>query len=168
MLVCVVGWYSPFFTAGFWRAFHPAGWVRYRGLHVRVPWPWTATDFSGEDPSFAPQGLELKKTPFTANKRSLSDSIFVTVISPDPGVSADRQTGAWMDTFRQTHPTETLDSRTPQAIPQGATCLAARKDQHVVSVVWTCVSVEGGWVANFEGNRADEPVFFDIVSHLKR
>lgn len=169
VLVCLMGWYGPFFTAGIWHVFHPAGWVQYRGLHVRVPWPWTAdVDFSGEDPSLSPQGLALKKTPYAVNRRVLSQAIFVTEISPDPGITAEQQAGAWMDTFRKTHPADSFESRTLPAVPAEAICSAAREDQHAVDVVWTCISVEGGWVANFEGNRADEPVFFDIVAQLKR
>jgi hypothetical protein len=169
VLVCMVGWYSPFFTAGIWHVFHPTGWVRYRSLHVRVPWPWTAdTEVSGEDPSFAPQGLALKKTPFRVDRRTRSDTIFVTVISPDPGVSAEQQTLAWMETFRQTHSEQTVDNRTPEAIPGKANCALARGRRADEDMVWTCISVQGGWVANFEGNRADEPVFFEIVAHLKR
>jgi hypothetical protein len=168
-LVCVAGWYSPFVTAGIWHVFHPGGWANYRGLRVRVPWPWTADTYAtGEDPTLAPQGLTLKKTPFTVNKRSLSDSIFITVISQDPGVTVEQQTEAWMETFRMTHPAESFDSRTPKTIPANARCAVARGERSDVDVVWTCITVGGGWVANFEGSRADEPVFFDIVMHLKR
>jgi len=169
VLVCVAGWYSPLAPAAIWRLFHPTGWVNYRGLRVRVPWPWIAnTDATGEDPSAVPQGMALKKTPFAVNHRSMTETIFVTVISQDPGITAEGQTEAWMETFRMTHPGDTFDTQTPKAIPAGASCTVARDDQKQNDAVWTCISIRGGWVANYEGCWAGASEFFDMLTHLRR
>jgi hypothetical protein len=168
-LVCAAGWYSPLATAAIWHLLHPVGWVKYRGLQVRVPWPWIAdVDADREDPSATPQGLSLKKSPFAVNRRALGQSIFVTVIAQDPGVTAEQQTSEWMKTFRATHPGETFDGNAPVALPSGASCSRAESDAGSKPIVWTCISVSGGWVADYEGYAPDVPVFFDVVARLKR
>jgi len=162
-----VAWYSPLLRAGSWHLFHPRGWIDYRGLRVRVPWPWFADASQETDDSAAsPQGLSIKKTPFTLNRLSESETIFVTVITPDPGVTAEREKDDWLRAFRAAHPSATVDP-TPLAIVPGANCLRARNPGSYPELVWTCISVAGGWVADMEGQRADEPVFFEIVTHLK-
>ena len=63
-LVGVCGWYGPVITASLWHVCHPRGWVEYRGLRVRVPWPWVAdTEAEDADPTMTPQGLQLKRMP---------------------------------------------------------------------------------------------------------
>jgi hypothetical protein len=169
VLVCVAGWYSPLATAAIWHLLHPIGWVNYRGLQVRVPWPWIADgDASREDPLATPQGLSLKKTPFAVNRRVLGQSIFVTVISRDPGVAEEQQTADWIRTFRATHQGADFEDKTPIALPSGASCLQAASDPGPGQIVWTCISVSGGWVADYEGYAPDVRVFFDIVAHFKR
>jgi hypothetical protein len=168
-LVGVSGWYSPIVTASLWRVFHPRGWVQYRGLYVQVPWPWIADTEGSEDDAMAtPQGLGLRRMPQTIIRRLPPQSIFVTVISPDPGVTAEQQTSLWMKTFRQTHTGAKFAETTPVAIPDGASCLRADNPSNPRDVVWTCISVGGGWVANLEGHRSDEPVFFEVIGGLKR
>jgi hypothetical protein len=169
ILVAVACWYSPLVTAGLWHLFHPGGWVSYRGLRIRVPWPWIAdTELDSADPTVAPQGLALKKSPTTANRLSAGQLIFVTVISPDPGTTAEQQTSEWMRSFRETHPGRAFSDRTPVALPSGASCLQARSRQQNKEEVWTCISVENGWVSNFEGRPGEETAFFEIVRNLKR
>ena len=70
-VVSVSGWYSPFLTASGWHVFHPHGWVDYRGLHIRVPWPWTAEDTEAidDDPTVTPLGVALKKMPYEMIRR---------------------------------------------------------------------------------------------------
>jgi hypothetical protein len=168
-LAGVVGWYSPWITASLWRVFHPGGQVKYRGLQVQVPWPWVAdTDANREDPTVTPQGLALKKLPPTMNHRLPPQSLFVTVISPDPGLTAEEQTAQWMKMFRETHPGAEFAAGTPVAIPAGASCLSATSVDKPNDVVWTCISVKQGWVANFEGRKHDEAVFLEVVRGLKR
>jgi len=165
----VAGWYSPLITATIWHVFHPRGWVEYRGLHIRVPWPWIAdTDLIGADPTVTPQGIALKKMPNEIVHRLPTQSLFVTVISPDPGLSAGQQTERWMDLFRASHPGAAFNPTPPMAIPRGASCLSARGYSQEGGIIWTCIFVEGGWVANFEGQDGDVPVFFQIVLELKR
>ena len=168
-VVSVSGWYSPFLTAAGWHVFHPHGWVDYRGLHIRVPWPWTAEDTEAidADPTVTPLGVALKKMPYEMIRRLPRQSIFVTVISPDRGVSAEEQTKRWMEMFRASHPGARFEAATG-AIPAGASCLSASNDSSPEEVVWTCISVGGGWVANFEGQKGDEPVFFQVITDLKR
>jgi hypothetical protein len=168
-LVGVSGWYSPIITASLWRVFHPRGWVDYRGLYVQVPWPWTADTEAGEDDAMVtPQGLGLRRMPPTIIHRLPPQSIFVTVISRDPGVTAEQQTSQWMKMFRETHPEAEFAAATPWAIPEGAHCLRAVSPSSPRDVVWTCISVGGGWVANLEGHPSDEPVFFEMIGGLKR
>jgi hypothetical protein len=139
------------------------------GLLVRVPWPWVAdTDAIREDPTVTPQGLALKKMPPTLTGRVPPQSLFVTVISPDPGVTAEQQTAQWMKIFRDTHPGAEFEAATPVAIPGGASCLSADVHAKAEDVVWTCISVSGGWVANFEGHQRDERVFFEVIRGLRR
>jgi len=159
-------------TAAGWRLFHPKGSVSYHGLHVIVPWPWTAdSQFdseleTAEDPA-TPQGLLLKRMPFAMARHEPAQTIFVTVISPDPGVTAEQQTTGWMSSFRATHTACQFDEMTPSSIPEGSKCLSARNHEDEQDVVWTCISVEHGWVANFGGHTSEEPVFFRIVENLK-
>ncbi len=168
-LAAVAGWYSPALTAAGWHVFHPHGWVEYRGLHIRVPWPWTAEDTEAidGDPTVTPLGIALRKMPYEMIRRLPRQSIFVTVISPDPGVSAEEQTKRWMEMFRESHPGARFGTAAV-AIPAGASCLSASNDSSPDDVVWTCISVSGGWVANFEGRKRGEPVFFQVVTDLKR
>ncbi len=169
VLAGAAGWYSPWITASAWRFFHPRGEVKYRGLLVRVPWPWVAdTDAIREDPTVTPQGLALKKMPPTLAQRVPPQSLFVTVISPDPAMTAEQQTAQWMKIFRDTHPGAEFEAATPVAIPGGASCLSVDVQAKPEDVVWTCISVSGGWVANFEGRERDEPVFFEVIRGLKR
>jgi hypothetical protein len=169
LLVAAAGWYSPLLSTAGWHVFHPRGWVNYRGLHVRVPWPWTADiDSVNSDPTLTPQGLSLKKNAYTLGRNVAADMIFVTVVSADPGVSASQQTEAWMTSFRATHPGSIFDSRSSVAAPAGATCLSARNHWSRPSVIWTCISVDAGWEADYEGWDGDEPVFFGIVRDLRK
>lgn len=166
--VGIAAWYSPFLAAVGWHVFHPRGSVEYRGLHVLVPWPWTVETWTDEGgPAASPQGISLKHTPPSMDRGLTNQSIFVTVLKSDAGVTPERQHDEWMEMFRATHPGATFDNRTPEAIPAGASCLSARSHWNQNGVVWTCISVQNGWVADFEGYERDVPVFFKIVGNLK-
>jgi hypothetical protein len=182
-IVAGAAWYSPWIEAAGWRVFHPGGRVSYRGLRVLVPWPWTANEEAVKaEAAVSPQGILLRRTPYTLQRRSLNQSIFVTVISADPGVSAARQQDGWLEMFRATHPGASFEGRTlasgGAASSPAASCLSARypatsdgaspEGAGAQGVVWTCISVENGWVANFEGRDGDADVFFRVVGSLKR
>jgi hypothetical protein len=164
----VAGWYGPTVTAATWHVFHPTGWVSYRGLRVKVPWPWVSdVDAVEADPTVAPEGIAIKRTAYTMARRQSAQAIFITVISPEPDLSPEQQVASWMNNFRATHPGREFDETPPVAAPPGASCLGARPgDEH--DIVWTCISVSGGWIAVFEGHARDEPTFFRIVADLKR
>lgn len=165
----VAGWYSPWITASLWHVFHPRGWVDYRGLQVKVPWPWIAdAESGGDDSGVTPQGLALRKLPPNMLHGMAAQSLFVTVISADRGFTPERQTQSWLEMFRASHPGATFDSATPVAIPPGVSCLSADIHTKPEDVQWTCISVSGGWVANFEGHQRDEPAFFEVIGGLKR
>jgi hypothetical protein len=170
--VCLLGaaiWYSPTVTETLWHTFHPRGFIQYRGLRVQVPWPWIAdTELTGSDPTITPQGLALRKMAPTIGLRLPPQSLFVTVISPDPGVSPAQQTERWLQAFRETHPGSTFEAARSANVPGGASCMSARDPAAPPGVVWTCISVDGGWVANFEGYEDDVPVFFRVVGNLQR
>jgi hypothetical protein len=168
VFVGIAAWYSPFLAALSWHLFHPRAQVDYRGLHVLVPWPWTVESWIDEGEAAAsPQGLSLKRTPPSMDRRLTNESIFVTVLSPESGVTPEGQHEAWLDVFRASHPGAAFDNRTPWAVPPGTSCLSARSHWNQNGVVWTCISVRNGWVADFEGYERDVPVFFKIVGNLK-
>jgi hypothetical protein len=165
--LCVVlaGWSSPLIRAAGWRVFHPRGRMAYRGLQVLVPWPWiTETDAGDADPILSPQGVLLKKTRYTAGHSEPAQTIFVTVISPDRGKTAREQTEGWMESFRTAHAGGAFAEMTVA----GASCQSAAQESKPGEVVWTCISVEAGWVAGFEGYSSDAPDFFRVVTNLKR
>lgn len=167
-LVGVSGWYGPLVTASLWRVFHPRGRVVYRGLHVQVPWPWIAdTEGREEDATAVPEGLVLRKMPQTLFHRPAPQSIFVTVISGDPETTPKQQTDQWMTTFRESH--QGFEFSGPaEKLPTGRSCLRATLPTRPDRVVWTCISVNEGWVASLEGRRSEEPAFFEIVEGLTR
>lgn len=168
-LVAVSGWYGPMITASIWHLFHPMGTVYYRGLEVRVPWPWIAdTDPAREDQAGTPEGLSLRKMPPTSIHHQAPQSMFITVISPDPGATAEQQTGLWLTMFRGAHPGADFSATTPATAPAGASCLKAMYPTKADEVVWTCISMSGGWVADLEGHQSEEPVFFEVIDGLKR
>src|SRR5271154_3465658 len=95
IFVGVAAWYGPMVTAAGWRIVHPRGWVNYRGLHVRVPWPWISdVDTEKDEPTASPEGISLKKMASTTIPHKPSQTIFITVISPDPEKSAEDQTAS--------------------------------------------------------------------------
>ena len=168
-IVSLAMWYSPLIAAASWHVFHPGGWVYYRGLHVLVPWPWVSdAEAIKVNATATPEGISLKRMARTMDRRVPMQSLFVTVISPDPGVSAGQQTEGWLRMFRETHPGATFEETTPAAIPAGASCLGASNPNDAHGVGWTCISVKDGWVADFEGQEADAGAFFKVVSNLKR
>jgi len=168
-VVAVAGWYAPTVTAAGWHVFHPRGWVTYRGLQVVVPWPWVSdVDAVEADPTVSPEGISMKKTAYTMAHRQPAQTIFITVISPEPGLSPEQQVARWMESFRAAHPGREFDATPPVAIPPGASCLGAQRPGDDRDVVWTCISVSGGWVAGFEGHAREESTFFRIVADLKR
>jgi len=174
VVVAFSGWYAPWITASSWHIFHPRGAVEYRGLHIEVPWPWIAdTETVDADPTATPQGLSLRKLPPNMLRPTPPQSIFVTVISPDAGVTPEEQTRRWLAIFRDSHPGASFDSATPVPLPAGASCLSADVHARPVrakpnDVLWSCISVDAGWVANFEGHARDEAAFFRVVRGLRR
>ena len=168
-LVGVAGWYGPMVTASIWHVFHPLGRVYYRGLYVRVPWPWIADSDAGrEDQAAPPQGLSLRKMPPTSIHHQAAETIFITVISPDPGATAEQQTALWLTMFQGAHPGAGFSGATAANTPTGVECLSAVYTTKPNDVVWTCISMTEGWVANLEGHRSSEPVFFEVIGGLKR
>ena len=160
-VAAVAGWYGPTVTAAGWRVFHPRGWVSYRGLQVTVPWPWVSdVDAEEANPTVSPEGIAMKKMAYTMAHRQAAQAIFITVISPEPGLSSEQQVAGWMNSFRETHPGWEFEATPPVPVPSGATCLGARKPADNDVVMWTCISVDGGWIAGFEGRGGDEPTFF--------
>ena len=160
-------WYSPMLTAASWRTFHPSGQLDYRGLHITVPWLWTSDfDRIQDETTVSPQGVYLRRS-----RRNLGqageEAMFVTVISPDPGVSADQQTRNWIEAFRTAHPGREFDAKTPLDLPSGTSCLSGFGNEEP-RVVCTCISLQDGWVANYEGGPADLQVFFRVVAKLKQ
>src|SRR5271170_3330746 len=100
-VVAVAGWYGPTVTAATWHVFHPRGWVSYRGLQVKVPWPWVSdVDAVEANPTVSPEGIAMKKMAYSMAHRQPAQAIFITVISPEPGLSPEQQVAGWMNSFR--------------------------------------------------------------------
>jgi hypothetical protein len=166
-LVGVSGWYGPMITASIWHLFHPLGTIHYRGLNVRVPWPWIAdTDTAKEDQAVTPEGVSLRKMPPTSIHHEAPQSMFITVISPDSGATAEEQTALWLNVFRDAHPGADFSARTAAGAPAKTSCLKAAYPTKPDEVVWTCISMSGGWVADLEGHPSEEAVFLRVIGGL--
>jgi hypothetical protein len=165
----VSGWYGPLVTASLWRVFNPGGRVRYHGLLIQVPWPWISDfeEFNAEQ-TVSPQGFALRRMPRTLFHRLPPQSIFITVISAEPGKTPEQQTMEWLDAFREAHPGASFLTANQTETPAGASCLKAANPATPDDAIWTCISPHGGWVANLEGHPRDEETFFAIVSRLRR
>ena len=170
-LLCaaIAGWYSPFLATVGWRVLHPRGSVEYRGLHILVPWGW-ASDFDSlaTDNSVVPEGISLRKAHRNLFERGSPQMIFVTVIAPEKGRSAEEQTREWLDDFRASHPGYSFAAAPPAELPHNVNCLSAQDNNQPDFAVWTCISVPNGWVVNYAGRAADVPVFFQVVAALRQ
>lgn len=165
-------YYAPSLSALGWHVLHGRS-INYRGLHVSVPWGWTA-DLSliKEDFPANPQGITLQKPPKTLDIESRGpELIYINLLLPDARSTPQQQAEEWQSLFRQSHPGTEFNIASPQEFPGSANCLeatprAAASDAPQGAAL-ACISIAGGWVANYAGSQRNVDLFRDVIGHLK-
>jgi hypothetical protein len=171
-VVVLVVYYAPSLTALGWHVLHGRS-IDYRGLHVTVPWGWTA-DLSliKDDFPANPQGITLQKPPKTLNIESRGpELIYINLLLPDARSTPQQQAAEWESLFRQSHPKTQFDVSSPREFPESANCLQAtpraRAGDAPQGAALACVSIAGGWVANYAGSQRNVDLFRDVIGRLK-
>lgn len=165
-------YYAPTLTSFGWHVIHGQT-IDYRGLHVRVPWGWTADmSLMADDSQTSPQGVTLQKPPKTLNIESRGpELIYVNLLLPDARSTPSQQEAEWDNLFRQSHPESSFDVVAAADFPQGVDCLEATPKSADSSLpagaALACISVKDGWLANFAGSRASIPLFRRVLDGLK-
>jgi hypothetical protein len=171
-LVCLAVYYSPTLTSLGWHVLHGKA-VDYRGLHVGVPWGWTA-DLSQmkEDFPANPQGITLQKPPKTLNIESRGpELIYINLLLPDARSTPQQQAAEWKSLFRGSHPATEFDVASAAGSPSGTDCLEATprlaSGSAPSGAALACISLQQGWLADYAGTRANVPLFLKVISGLK-
>jgi hypothetical protein len=171
-LVLFAVYYSPALTSLGWHVLHGRA-IDYRGLHIQVPWGWTADlSLTKEDYPANPQGITLQKPPKTLNIESRGpELIYINLLLPDARSTPQQQADEWKDLFRQSHPSPDFNVAAPANFPAGIDCLeatprAAAGDNPAGAAV-ACISLREGWLANFAGSQANVPLFRQVIGNLK-
>jgi hypothetical protein len=171
-VVVLVVYYAPSLTALGWHVLHGRS-IDYRGLHVTVPWGWTA-DLSliKDDFPANPQGITLQKPPKTLNIESRGpELIYINLLLPDARSTPQQQAAEWESLFRQSHPKTQFDVSSPREFPESANCLQATPRAGAgdapQGAALACVSIAGGWVANYAGSQRNVDLFRDVIGRLK-
>jgi hypothetical protein len=171
-LACLAVYYAPTLTSLGWHVVH-GGAVNYRGLHVEVPWGWTVDlSLMKEDYPANPQGITLQKPPKTLNIESRGpELIYINLLLPDARSTPEQQAEEWKSLFRQSHPSAEFDVAAPSDLPAGTDCLEATPRSGAADLpagaALACVSLQGGWVANYAGSQRDLPLFTRVIGKLK-
>lgn len=170
--VVLAVYYAPTLTSFGWHIIHGKA-VDYRGLHVEVPWGWTADLTSVRDDFPAnPQGITLQKPPRTLNIEARGpELIYINLLLPDARSSPQQQAEEWKNLFRESHPGSDFDLAAPASSPAGIDCLEATpktKERGAPSgAALACISLQGGWLANYAGSGANVPLFMRVIGGLK-
>lgn len=171
-LVLFAVYYSPALTSFGWHVLHGRA-IVYRGLHVQVPWGWTADmSLMKEDYPANPQGITLQKPPKTLNIESRGpELIYINVLLPDARSTPEQQAAEWKSLFRQSHSISEFDIAAPSDFPAGADCLEATPRAGAgdvpASAALACISLRERWLANFAGSQANVPLFRQVIGNLK-
>jgi hypothetical protein len=171
-LIVLAVYFSPILTSLGWHIVHGRA-INYRGLHVDVPWGWTA-DMSilKEDFPANPQGITLQKPPKTLNIESRGpELIYINLLLPDDRSTPQQQAAEWQSLFRQSHPVTVFNVGAPPDFPASADCLEATprttaKDLPSGAAL-ACISLQGGWLANYAGSQSNVPLFRAVLGDLK-
>ena len=171
-LIILAVYYSPTLTSLGWHILHGKA-IDYRGLRVEVPWGWTADlSLMKEDYPANPQGITLEKPPKTLNIESRGpELIYINLLLPDARSTPQQQAAEWQSLFRQSHPGAQFDVAPPQGFPASANCLEATPRANAPDVpqgaALACISLTGGWLANYAGSQRNVPLFRNVIAQLK-
>jgi hypothetical protein len=171
-LIIVAVYYSPTLTSLGWHVLHGKA-IDYRGLHVEVPWGWTADlSLMREDYPANPQGITLQKPPKTLNIESRGpELIYINLLLPDARSTPQQQAAEWQSLFRQSHPVAEFQVAPPADFPASSDCLEATPRSTALDVprgaALACISLQGGWLANYAGSQRNVFLFRDIIGRLK-
>ena len=171
-LVLFAVYYSPALTSLGWHVLHGRA-IDYRGLHVQVPWGWTADlSLAKEDYPANPQGITLQKPPKTLNIESRGPELmYFNLLLPDARSTPQQQAEEWKDLFRQSHPSPDFNVAAPANFPAGVDCLEATPrgaaGDDPAGAALACISLREGWLANFAGSQANVPLFLQVIGNLK-
>jgi hypothetical protein len=171
-IVCLAVYYSPALTSLGWHVIHGKA-IDYRGLHVEVPWGWTADlSLMREDFPANPQGITLQKPPKTLNIEARGpELIYINLLLPDGRSTPQQQAEEWKGLFRQSHPASDFDVAAPANFPAGIDCLEAAPrsagSDAQTGAALACISLQGGWLADYAGSRGNVPLFLKVIAGLK-
>lgn len=171
-LIILAVYYSPTLTSLGWHTIHGKA-IDYRGLHVEVPWGWTADlSLMKEDFPANPQGITLQKPPKTLNIESRGpELIYINLLLPDPRSTSQQQAAEWKNLFLGSHPATDFSLAVPANAPAGADCIEATpraaSGDLPAGAALACVSITEGWLANYAGSKVHIPLFLKVVSTLK-
>lgn len=171
-IIVLAVYYSPTLTSFGWHVIHGRA-IDYRGLHVDVPWGWTADlSLMKEDFPANPQGITIQKPPKTLNIEARGpELIYINLLLPDARSTPQQQSAEWKNLFLGSHPTTDFILDTPAGAPAGADCIEATPRTSTSGVpsgaALACVSTTQGWLANYAGTKLNVPLFLKVVSTLK-
>jgi hypothetical protein len=165
---CLAVYCAPLLVSFGWHAMHGMS-INYRGLHVRVPFGWTAVPTAAEDDySDNPQGIMIEKQPRTfAFDPDGPEVMYFNLLLPDPKITPSQQATEWQNLFRQAHPASRFVVSAAAGAPSQMDCLQATPRNSRSAVALACVSSSGGWLALFAGSQAHVPLFLGITASLK-
>jgi hypothetical protein len=165
-------YYSPTLTSLGWHVIHGRT-IEYRGLHVNVPIGWTVDlNLMKEDYPANPQGVTLQKPPKTLNIESRGPELmYINLLLPDAQSTPQQQAAQWNDLFRQSHPAKDFNVEALGNLPAGIDCLQALPRANITGAeagaALACVSLRGGWLANYAGARGNVASFLQVIQQLK-
>jgi hypothetical protein len=171
-LICLAVYYSPTLTSLGWHVMHGRA-IEYRGLHVEVPWGWTADlSLMKEDYPANPQGITLQKPPKTLNIEARGpELIYINLLLPDARSTPQQQAAEWKSLFRQSHSGSEFAVGAPADFPAGTDCLEATPRSTATDVpsgaALACISLQGGWLASYAGTQNNIALFRQVVGKLK-
>ncbi|MBV8115630.1 MAG: hypothetical protein JO300_12875 [Silvibacterium sp.] len=167
-VICLAVYYTPLLVSLGWHARHGMS-TNYRGLHVRVPFGWTAAPTAAEDDyPDNPQGITIEKQPETfAFDSNDPEMMYFNLLLPDQNATPAQQVAEWQNIFRQAHPATRFDVSPAVGAPSGMDCLEATPRNSRSAAALACVSSKDGWLAQFSGSRSHVPLFLEIAASLK-
>jgi hypothetical protein len=167
-VVLAAVYYAPLLVSVGWHVVH--GWaIEYHGLHVEVPWGWTADRPRPEDESADnPQGVTVMKQPRTlALEARGPETMYFNLLMPDKGLAPAQQAEQWKALFRESHPDSRFRVTPVKNQPGGGDCLEAKPldDARAGSAI-ACISLDQHWLASYAGATVHIPLFFRAIEHL--
>ncbi len=167
-VICVAVYYTPWLVSLGWHATHGMS-VDYRGLRVRVPLGWTAVTTAAQDDFLEnPQGVTIEKQPKSLSFESGGpEMMYFNLLLPDSKITPSQQIAEWQDLFRQAHPSSGFDLASPAGVPSDMDCLQATPLNSRAAAAIACISLKGGWLAQYAGSQAHVPLFLEIAAALK-